>query len=62
MYSISYKITAYMPNEPVQTYFSDDVIFYDDGIISFADNNDTTKHYMTHISNTFIEKTTEVVQ
>ena len=62
MYSTSYKITVYMPNAPIQTYFSDDVLIYDDGTVSFADNNDTTKRYITHISNTFIEKTTEVVQ
>lgn len=62
MYNISFKITVYMPNAPIQTYVSDDVIFHDDGTVSFADNNDTTKRYMTHISNTFIEKTTEVVQ
>ena len=62
MYSTSYKITVYMPNAPIQTYFSDNVLIYDDGTVSFADNNDTTKRYITHISNTFIEKTTEVVQ
>ena len=62
MYNTSYKITVHMPATPVQTYFSDDVIIHDDGIISFADNNDTTKRYITHISNTFVERTTEVVQ
>ena len=62
MYNTTFKISVYMPNAPIQTYFSNDVIFDDDGTVSFVDNNDTTKRYMTHISNTFIEKTTEVVQ